>query len=76
MACDPEYVTGYVDAELAPWREQEVERHLSVCLVCAAQAAFELELRDALGSLTGKLPPGLADRVISAVRLDAHRRAH
>jgi hypothetical protein len=76
LACRPEHVTGYVDAALPPWLEREVERHLSICPMCGAQAAFELELRETLGSLGGGIGDRLAQRVLAAVRTDARRRAH
>lgn len=77
MACHPEQVTGYVDGQLGTWLEREVERHLSGCPVCAAQAVFEIELRDRLRSLpSAVLPPGLSDRILSAARADLRLIAH
>lgn len=76
MACDPERLTGYVDAELSPRLEQEVGKHLSGCPICAAQVVFELELRDTLRSLPAALPAGLPDRIRAGTLADARFRAH
>jgi anti-sigma factor RsiW len=51
MGCDPVGVTGFVDGELEGPVAAAVERHLAFCPTCAAQAAFEIELRDRLLSL-------------------------
>lgn len=60
MPCQPERVTAYVDRELTPQLEHAVERHLSACSACAAQAAFEIELRATLNALPApRLRPGL-----------------
>ena len=77
MACHPEHVTGYVDGQLAPWREREVERHLSFCPVCAAQAVFELEVHESLRSLPEAVfPAGLSDRILVAALGDLRLTAH
>ena len=65
MPCQPERVTAYVDRELAPSIERAVERHLSTCQACAAQAAFEIELGTTLTALPApRLRPGFPARVL------------
>jgi len=67
LGCDPERVTGYVDGELPPSLEREAERHLFLCPICAAQAVFEIELRERVKSSTDMLPPpGLPGRILAA----------
>jgi anti-sigma factor RsiW len=51
MSCDPERVTAYVDETLDETGREEMRAHLEGCAACAAQAAFERELRDRLRSL-------------------------
>lgn len=64
MPCHPERVTAYVDRELDPSIEPAVERHLSACPACAAQAAFEIDLRATLSGLPApRLRPGFPARV-------------
>ena len=64
MGCDPVGVTGYVDGELEGHVAAAVERHVALCAICAAQAAFEIDLRDRLLSLPA-VPPwiGLGARL-------------
>jgi anti-sigma factor RsiW len=64
MECDPVGVTGYVDGELEGHLAASVGRHLARCPNCAAQAAFEIDLRDRLLSLPNIQPrPGLGARL-------------
>lgn len=66
MGCDPVGVTGYVDGELEGPVAAVVERHLALCPTCAAQATFEIELRDRLLCL-----PPIPPRLGHAARLRA-----
>jgi anti-sigma factor RsiW len=76
VACHPGLVTGYVDGELPPARARHVGHHLSGCPLCAAQAVFEIDLRDRLRSLPAVSPPGLSGRVLTAARADVRLRVH
>lgn len=65
MSCQPERVTAYVDRELDPSIEPAVERHLSACTACAAQAAFEIELQTTLSAMPApRLRPGFPARLL------------
>lgn len=65
MPCHPERVSAYVDRELDPPTERAVERHLSACPACAAQAAFELEFQATLRALPApRLRPGFPSHVL------------
>ncbi len=77
MACRAEQVTAYVDRELSPRLEREVERHLYGCPVCAAQAVFEIELCESLHDLTEtRFRAGLSDRILAAALADVRLNAH
>lgn len=73
MSCQPERVTAYVDRELAPQGEHALERHLSACPACAAQAAFEIELAATLSALPApRLRPGFPARVLHEAFAEQH----
>jgi anti-sigma factor RsiW len=58
-------VTAYVDRELPPQLEHAVERHLSACTACAAQAAFEIGLQATLSAVPApRLRPGFPASVL------------
>lgn len=56
MSCNPELVTGYVDAALDDAARAEVEAHLAECAVCREQAEAERQLRAALRTLPAAEP--------------------
>ncbi len=69
MSCDPEQVTGFVDAELDAAAAAAVAAHVEACPGCRAQAEEERALRARLAGLsTPELPAGLAGRVRAGVR--------
>jgi hypothetical protein len=73
MSCQPELVTGYVDAALDAPARAEIEAHVAACPGCAAQVEAERELRRRLlGLLHPPLPAELPARVQQ--RLQARRR--
>ncbi len=71
MKCDDAQalIAAYVDGELDPLRGHLIERHLRGCAQCAAQRRRLLALRERLRSEVPSFaaPPGLADRIRSAV---------
>ena len=77
MTCKPEAVTAYVDGEVDQWLAAEVERHLSVCPICAGQAAFEWELRERLQLVPEPEPlPGFTARLLAVARRETRLTAH
>ncbi len=73
MRCQPERVTAYVDRELPPPLEHAVERLLSACTACAAQAAFEMELQATLSAVP---PPRLRTGFPASVLHKASAKRH
>jgi anti-sigma factor RsiW len=69
VTCDPEGVTSLVDGELAVGAEGVLARHLATCKACAAQAAFERRLQEALRRAPRPVPAALlGPRIRSALR--------
>jgi anti-sigma factor RsiW len=56
VTCDPEKVTGYVDAALAEPERLALEAHLARCAACRDQAASERSLRAELRTLPDPEP--------------------
>lgn len=63
-------IDGYVDGELDPIRNREVEQHFRVCPTCAAVFNSHRALRTALrtGSLYRTAPPALRNRLQSSFK--------
>lgn len=54
----------YLDRELDPKREQEVERHLRSCRACYSRAEFEKRLKGQLSAAANeRIPETLEQRV-------------
>ena len=61
-------IAAYIDGELTPYAEIELERHLGTCAVCTDELNIQKQLVNALdGSLKSlpKLPKDFAKRVIT-----------
>ena len=61
-----ELIPGFVGSRLSSGEIEDIERHLSGCAECRD----ELELAQMLFASPARVPEGLADRVIEAVRAD------
>jgi anti-sigma factor RsiW len=69
VSCQPELVTGYVDAALDSDVQVEIEQHLATCSGCAAQAESERALRRRLlGLLHPPLPAEIEAHVQQRLR--------
>ena len=60
----------YVDRELAPGEQAEVEAHLMDCATCADEFAVERDLLDMLRDKLRRIrmPAGLRERISSRLR--------
>jgi anti-sigma factor RsiW len=72
MICQPERVTGFVDAALEPAERAETEAHLVECEACRAQAEAERALRRRLLALPAPPLPAAVERNVR--RVSARRR--
>ncbi|HWG96112.1 MAG TPA: zf-HC2 domain-containing protein, partial [Nitrospira sp.] len=63
-------IDGYMDGELDPIRNREVEQHFRTCPVCLTVYNSHRALRTALrtGSLYRTAPPALRNRVQSSFK--------
>jgi anti-sigma factor RsiW len=70
---NPELIDGYIDGELDPLRDREIEQHLAACRPCSLEYQRRLELRAAIRStpLYFSPPPGMEQRLRSALRREA-----
>ncbi len=57
MNCRPEHVTAWVDGELPPEAQAEIEQHLADCSICREQAEGERATRQSLRALPQPEPP-------------------
>ena len=68
-----ERINLYIDGEMGYLEVAELQAHLSFCPDCAAELAQVGEVRGALaawGRLELATPPGFAERVMAAVKLE------
>lgn len=69
MSCDPQRVTGLVDAALAGEERAAAEAHVAECATCRSQVADERRLRAGLRELPApEVPFGLEQRVLRRLR--------
>lgn len=73
--CDTALLDAFLDGALAPEEEAALQAHLDICPDCQAYRDAVLAIRDAFPTAEEtEVPPGFADGVMAAIRLDSRKK--